>query len=153
MVHDGTSLSCLPSNFRSLSPRWIEVEGNIKLGIAFSDLSPTHNIGVDTYDINDIEHLPEEHMESFRAVGIKVREHRDFAFEPMPNSSNASENFDLVLCLIGTDWHMRMRNSRKNYVMQYTRLSFVSSRWAGLPSPTSSATSTRANMQYRDRVV
>ncbi len=80
------------------------------------------------YDINDIEHLPEEHMESFRAVGIKVREHRDFAFEPMPNSSNASENFDLVLCLIGTDWHMRMRNSRKNYVMQYTRLSFVSSR-------------------------
>ena len=82
---------------------------------------------VTAYDISDIERLPEEHMESFRAAGIKVRERRDFAFEPMPNSSNAPENFNLVLCLVGVDWHMRTHNSHKNYVMLYPRVS-VSSR-------------------------
>jgi hypothetical protein len=55
MVHDGTYLSCL-LHFRSLSPRRVEVEGNIKLGIASPDLSPTHNTGVDTYDMRTSPH-------------------------------------------------------------------------------------------------
>ena len=36
------------------------------------------------FDVIDIEQLPEERLETLRAAGIKVR---DFAYEPMPNSS------------------------------------------------------------------
>ena len=43
-------------------------------------------------------------MESLLAAGIKVR---DFAYEPMPNSSKAPDVFDPMPCLIATDWHMR----------------------------------------------
>ncbi|KAN0118950.1 hypothetical protein V8E52_004722 [Russula decolorans] len=46
-----------------------------------------------TYDISHIEQLPEERVETLRAAGIKVR---DFAYEPMPNSSKAPEIFDPV---------------------------------------------------------
>ena len=49
-------------------------------------------------------------MESLLAAGIKVR---DFAYEPMPNSSKAPEVFDPVPCLIAADWHMR--NPHKNF--------------------------------------
>jgi hypothetical protein len=45
-----------------------------------------------------------------RAAGIKVR---DFAHEPMPNSSKAPELFDPVPCLIAADWYMR--NPEKNH--------------------------------------
>jgi hypothetical protein len=38
---------------------------------------------------------------------------RDFAYEPMPNSSKAPEVFDPVPCLIAADWHMR--NPDKNH--------------------------------------
>jgi hypothetical protein len=62
------------------------------------------------YDISHIEQLPEEHMETLRAAGIKVR---DFAYEPMPNSSKAPEVFNPVPCLIAADWHMR--NPDKNH--------------------------------------
>jgi hypothetical protein len=62
-----------------------------------------------TYDISHIEQLPEERVETLRAAGIKVR---DFAYEPMPNSSKAPEIFDPVPCLIAADWHMR--NPDKN---------------------------------------
>jgi hypothetical protein len=54
-----------------------------------------------TYDISHIEQLPEERVETLRAAGIKVR---DFAYEPMPNSSKAPEIFDPVPCLIAADW-------------------------------------------------
>ena len=92
-------------------------------GLERASLTTTETL----YDISNIEQLPEEHMGSFRAAGIKVRERRDFAFEPMPNSSNTSEIFNFVLCLVGVDWHMRTHNSHKNYVMLYPRVS-VSSR-------------------------
>jgi hypothetical protein len=38
---------------------------------------------------------------------------RDFAYEPIPNSSKAPEVFDPVPCLIAADWHMR--NPGKNH--------------------------------------
>ena len=62
------------------------------------------------YDIRHIEQLPKERMETLRAAGIKVR---DFAYEPMPNSSKAPEVFDPVPYLIAADWHMR--NPNKNH--------------------------------------
>jgi hypothetical protein len=62
------------------------------------------------YDISYVEPSPEDHMETLRAAGIKVR---DFAYEPMPNSSKAPEVFDPVPSLIAADWHMR--NPEKNY--------------------------------------
>jgi len=62
------------------------------------------------YDIIPVEQSDEERTESLRAAGIKVR---DFAYEPMPNSSKAPEVFDPVPCLIAADWHMR--NPEKNY--------------------------------------
>jgi hypothetical protein len=62
------------------------------------------------YDISRVEQSPEEHIETLRAAGIKVR---DFAYEPTPNSSKAPEIFDLVPCLIAADWHMR--NPDKNH--------------------------------------
>ena len=63
------------------------------------------------YDvIHEIEQTPQEHMETLRAAGIKVR---DFAYEPTPNSSKAPEVFDPVPCLIAADWHMR--NPEKNH--------------------------------------
>ena len=49
-------------------------------------------------------------MESLLAARIKVR---DFAYEPVPNSSKAPEVFDLMPCLIAADWHMR--NPHKNF--------------------------------------
>jgi hypothetical protein len=58
----------------------------------------------------DIEQSPEERIETLRAAGIKVR---DFAYEPMPNSSKAPEVFDPVPYLIAADWHMR--NPDKNH--------------------------------------
>jgi hypothetical protein len=61
-------------------------------------------------DIGLVEQSPEEHLETLRAAGIKVR---DFAYEPMPNSSKAPEIFDPVPCLIAADWHMR--NPDKNH--------------------------------------
>jgi hypothetical protein len=62
------------------------------------------------YDIGYIEQSQEERIETLRAAGIKVR---DFAHEPMPNSSKAPEVFDPVPCLIAADWHMR--NPDKNH--------------------------------------
>ena len=56
-----------------------------------------------------VEQSHEERLESLRAAGIKVR---DFAHEPIPNSSKAPEVFDPVPCLIAADWHMR--NPEKN---------------------------------------
>jgi hypothetical protein len=61
------------------------------------------------YEIIHVEQLPEERAETLRAEGINVR---DFAYEPMPNSSKAPEVFDPVPCLIAADWHMR--NPDKN---------------------------------------
>ncbi len=64
------------------------------------------------YDVSYIEQQPEERIETLRAAGIKVR---DFAYEPMPNTSKAPEVFDPVPCLIAADWYMR--NPRKNLGM------------------------------------
>jgi hypothetical protein len=61
-------------------------------------------------DLGDIEQTPEERLESLQAAGIKVR---DFAYEPMPNSSKAPEVFDPLPSLIAADWHMR--NPDKNF--------------------------------------
>jgi hypothetical protein len=61
-------------------------------------------------DISSIEQSPEEHAETLRAAGIKVR---DFAYESTPKSSKAPEVFDPVPCLIAADWHMR--NPNKNH--------------------------------------
>ena len=61
------------------------------------------------YDIGHVEQRHEERLETLRAAGIKVR---DFAYEPMPNSSKAPEVFDPVPSLIAADWHMR--NPEKN---------------------------------------
>jgi len=61
------------------------------------------------YDVSYIEQSSEERIDTIRAAGIKVR---DFAYEPMPNSSKAPEVFDPVPCLIAADWHMR--NPAKN---------------------------------------
>ncbi|KAI9463783.1 hypothetical protein F5148DRAFT_1211119 [Russula earlei] len=61
-------------------------------------------------DLGDAPQTPEERIECLRAAGIKVR---DFAFEPMPNSSKAPEVFDPVPSLIAADWHMR--NPRENH--------------------------------------
>ncbi|KAF8497723.1 hypothetical protein F5888DRAFT_1889369 [Russula emetica] len=63
-------------------------------------------------DINHIEQSPGERIETFRAAGIKAR---DFAYEPMPNSSKAPEVFDPVPCLITANWHMC--NPDKNHVV------------------------------------
>jgi hypothetical protein len=59
------------------------------------------------YAISHVEQLPEERIETLRAAGIKVR---DFAYEPMSNSSKAPEvfDFDPVPCLIAADWHMHI---------------------------------------------
>ena len=81
-------------------------------------------------DVSHVEQPPDEHMETLRAAGIKVR---DFAFEPMPNSiKKAPEIFDPVPPLIAADWHMRNPRKNKGLLSPKALFRLIKMKWLSL---------------------